>query len=204
MTDLRCPGGCVLAIVGSRLLQGNAEAERAIREVFEAHRPRHFVSGGAVGVDSMAEAEADRRGYPKTIHLPEQRNWNSYKKRDQLIANDAECLVRIYAAWATSYGSGWTADQAEKRGARVWRIRIGRGPQFVRRDDMSDKKTTGVPGPLVPDRTALPDPKDATTRGIPTGQPHDHPHTNTVEGLDSPEVEAHAPGRTTDGATNNP
>lgn len=67
---------------------------------------------------------------------------------------------------------------------------------------MDDKQTTGVPGPLVPDRTAVPDPEGVRTRG--TSGHQNHPHTNSVEGLDSPEVEAHAPGRTTDGATNNP
>jgi hypothetical protein len=129
VSEVECPGRCILAIVGSRALDGHPEAVRIIREVLEAHNPRHFVSGGAKGIDLMAEQEADRRGMQgaKTIHLPEQKGWKWYKARDQLIANDAECLVRIYAGWATSYGSGWTANQSELRGARVWRIKVGEG-----------------------------------------------------------------------------
>lgn len=124
-----CPGGCVLAVVGSTVLQGNVDAMRVIREAFERHNPRWFVSGGAVGVDSMAEYVANERGLTnfKTIHHPERRGWYWYKKRDRLIAQDAECLVRVYAGWGRTWGSGWTAREAERLGARVERIKIGEG-----------------------------------------------------------------------------
>lgn len=70
---------------------------------------------------------------------------------------------------------------------------------------MTDKPTTGIPGPLTPDRNAVPSPTGATTRDVPAAPLHpNHPHTNSAEGLTTPETEAHAPGRTTDGATNNP
>lgn len=124
-----CPGDCVLAIVGSQRMRGNPVAEQHIREAFDAHRPRLFVSGGEPsGIDLMAEEEADRRSIPKRIHLPKERNWPHYKARDLLIAQDAECLVRIFSGTAKTYGSGWTANEAEKRGARVWRIKVGEGP----------------------------------------------------------------------------
>lgn len=127
-----CPGGCVLAIVGSVALAGNDEAPKLVAEAFDTHRPRRIVSGGAAGVDSMAEDEGKRRGFREpdtmTIHRPRGKGWAYYKARDQLIANDAECLVRIFAGTARTYGSGWTANQAEKRGARVWRIKVGDGP----------------------------------------------------------------------------
>lgn len=128
--DAECPGHCVLAIVGSRILDGHPEVKHILAEVFDGHNPRHFVSGGAVGIDKMAEDEADRREmrHSKTIHLPERKSWYYYKKRDQLIADDSECLVRIYAGWATTWGSGFTAKEAERQGKRVWRIKVGDGP----------------------------------------------------------------------------
>lgn len=66
-----------------------------------------------------------------------------------------------------------------------------------------NKKTTGVPGPLPPDRSAIPDPGDVVTSApIEPVNPF-HKHTNTVEGLQDPEAEAKAPGRPTHGANNN-
>jgi hypothetical protein len=111
-------------------LKGNVAAMVHIRHIFDEHQPRWFVSGGAEGIDTMAEEEADRRGMQdkKTIHLPLQKGWRWYKARDLLIAQDAECLVRIFSGQARTYGSGWTANEAEKLGARVQRIKIGDGP----------------------------------------------------------------------------
>lgn len=68
---------------------------------------------------------------------------------------------------------------------------------------MNDKQATGVPGPFVPDRAAVPDPSKVRT-AMPDVETPDHKHTNTVEGLQDPEAEPMAPGRTTHGATNNP
>lgn len=66
-------------------------------------------------------------------------------------------------------------------------------------------KTNRTPGPLVPDRTAVPDPRDfRTSMPDPDAGRAPHPHTNDVDGLIAPEVEPMAPGRTTHGATNNP
>jgi len=67
---------------------------------------------------------------------------------------------------------------------------------------MGDKPTTGEPGPLVPDRNAVPPTDVAVTRDPSEMAPHKD--TNDPEGLTSPEVEAKAPGRSTHGATNNP
>lgn len=73
---------------------------------------------------------------------------------------------------------------------------------------MTEEKTTGQPGPLTPDRSAVPDSKEVVTSDAASPVPgpdetHPHKHTNSVAGLTSPEVEPKAPGRTTHGATNN-
>lgn len=65
-------------------------------------------------------------------------------------------------------------------------------------------KKTGQPGPLVPERTAVPDPDIVRTSEPDEGELPLHKHTNTVEGLQDPNTEPMAPGRTTHGATNNP
>lgn len=112
---------CVLAIVGSTYRHASPETigrvRAAIRATFDTHDPRGFVSGGADGVDSWAADEAYARGMTVVVeHKPKQRRWapNGFKDRNELIARDCEHLVRIYDPESKTYGSGWTADLAEK------------------------------------------------------------------------------------------
>lgn len=107
-----------LAIVGSTLLGGNAEAKRIIVEALDRYQPTVFVSGGASGVDTMAELEARLRGIPCTIFHPRNKRWApaGYKERNLAIAQNCDALVRISAAGATTYGSGWTRDRAKELG----------------------------------------------------------------------------------------
>lgn len=118
-----CMGGCVLAIVGSRILAGRRDAQALIEEIFHRHQPIWFVSGGADGIDIMAEREADKRGFEhkKSIHLPEKRTWYYFKKRDILIANESECLESIEGMDSRTHGAGWTAEYAQRVGKRVTR-----------------------------------------------------------------------------------
>lgn len=122
----RCPGECVLAIVGSRILKDRRDANEIIEAEFNRHSPRWFVSGGAPGIDTMAEDAANTRGYQKrkTIHLPLKRTWAEYQKRDRLIAGDSECLVSIEGRQSRTHGSAWTANEAIRLGRRVTRYVI--------------------------------------------------------------------------------
>jgi len=63
---------------------------------------------------------------------------------------------------------------------------------------------TNLSGGLVPNRTSVPNPQTETVRSDPEAGLPPHHDVNTVEGLDDPDAEAKAPGRTTHGATNNP
>lgn len=111
-----------LAIVGSTGLAGNADAERIIRELFDRYQPAKLVSGGAVGIDTMAAEEAKRRGIPASIFLPEVRRWDGggtaigFKQRNELIARACTRLARIVVRNSKTYGSGWTRDLAAKLG----------------------------------------------------------------------------------------
>lgn len=124
-----CPGGCILAIVGSLDFaygrageSGQDEAWSIINDVFERHRPRLFVSGGAMGIDSMAEAEADARDIQKKIHKPKVKRFHGkggYRERDIWIAEDCEHLARIAASTTKTWGSGFTAEHAISLGKQV-------------------------------------------------------------------------------------
>ena len=110
-------GGVKLAIVGSVLLAGNREAQCIIEQALDEWRPDVVISGGAKGIDSMAVAEARKRGIVCVEHLPKTREWaTGFAPRNRLIAQDCDALVRIVAQGAKTYGSGWTRDRAEEMG----------------------------------------------------------------------------------------
>jgi len=109
-----------LAIVGSRSLDGHPDALRVIRSVLDAHQARHValvvVSGGAVGIDRMAAAEARRRSLQVVEHLPAGAGWRHYRERNERIARDCDELVRIADPGSRTFGSGWTRDRARELG----------------------------------------------------------------------------------------
>lgn len=108
-----------LAIVGSTILQDDPRASMIINEVLDKYRPDVVVSGGARGIDSMAEAAAKLRGIPTEIHYPKVRAWaapGGFRDRNLVIARECDRLVRIVSQRSQTYGSGWTRDQAQALG----------------------------------------------------------------------------------------
>ena len=135
MSESRKAHECILAVVGStydRANRATVEAvQQAIREAFDRHDPRGFVSGGARGVDSWAAAEAYRRGMTASdVHeyLPLHKRWapQGFKDRNIIVATEAECLVRIYDPGSRTYGSGFTADRARELGRPVELVVVAR------------------------------------------------------------------------------
>lgn len=88
------------------------------------HRSVIVVSGGAEGVDSIAEGAArSLLYYEPEIHYPKNRRWgpDGFKDRNIIIAERCHQLVCIRSRQSTTYGSGWTSDYAEQLGKRVFR-----------------------------------------------------------------------------------
>ncbi len=116
-----------LAIVGSRTLHDNVDAAAAIAAVIKKHTPTVVVSGGAVGIDTMAKESALAAGIVVFEILPGVRQWDGpggYKERNARIVDNCDRLICIYDPDSETRGSGWTADLAEKRGIPVERIGI--------------------------------------------------------------------------------
>jgi predicted Rossmann fold nucleotide-binding protein DprA/Smf involved in DNA uptake len=110
----------LLALVGSVNIDHDQAFEignKAIKEL----NPRAIVSGGAQGVDTIAEELAVFWGLPCIVCKPAGRGWRYYEKRNRLIAEICDRLVRISSANTRTYGSGWTADRAEEMGKPVER-----------------------------------------------------------------------------------
>jgi predicted Rossmann fold nucleotide-binding protein DprA/Smf involved in DNA uptake len=115
-----------LAVVGSTRFPSRAareHAEHLINRAIDKLDPCLIVSGGAPGVDTLAERIAIVRGIPRSIHRPEHRRWkpDGFEARNRLIAEECTHLLRISSRTSLTYGSGWTANYAEKIGRVVSR-----------------------------------------------------------------------------------
>ena len=119
----------ILAIVGSVALQAGDQTKYAanlIKEALSAYDPELVISGGAAGIDTLGKELAERLGYAFEEFLPENNRWepNGFKARNTLIAEKCTHLLCIRTKQSTTYGSGWTADLAEKLGKHVWRFTV--------------------------------------------------------------------------------
>lgn len=119
-----------LAIVGTRVLahpQDRARAARSIEYSILVLRPDVIISGGAAGIDRIAELTAPDFGFTEEngkliVHRPTVKRFHGpggFRERDGVIAADCTHLLRIACRTATTYGSGWTADQAKRLGKTV-------------------------------------------------------------------------------------
>lgn len=115
-----------LAIVGSRELEGNNEAQRIIENVLRIVEPGTVVSGGATGIDTMAVETARKRDIAVFVFKPKNERWepNGYKKRNKKIAETCDALIRIVATTSDTYGSGWTRDKARDLGKPTLEFKV--------------------------------------------------------------------------------
>lgn len=113
-----------LAIVGSQRPNNERMARFLVRMAIHCFRPAKIVSGGAAGVDTLAEVGAGFYGIPFQAFLPKHQRWepDGFRDRNIQIAEACTHLVRI-ANWnSKTYGSGWTHDYARKIGKKVYQV----------------------------------------------------------------------------------
>ena len=124
-----------LAIVGSTCFTDTELHDQVVPIISKwvlEWRPEAIISGGAVGVDKMAAVAAvffshylDQK-IELIQFLPEHPRWEpeGYKDRNLKIAQECDLLLAIRSRWSRTYGSGWTADQAEQMGKEVVRVTL--------------------------------------------------------------------------------
>jgi len=117
-----------LAIVGSQEKWWPVGTYDQVLEIIQENldwvNPDLVVSGGSDGVDTWAVQLAEETGIPIREYLPQGRTWEYFKDRNKQIAGDCDKLLCIRSKVAGTYGSGWTADYAEKLGVIVRRVVI--------------------------------------------------------------------------------
>ncbi len=129
--------GVRLAVVGSAARDFTPRtavlARQRISLAIWRLRPEVVISGGCPkgGVDIWARDIAGVYGYTTSggdfvEHLPVHERWapDGYQARNALIAADCSHLLRVAARASRTYGSGWTADQAQRLGRLVVRQRL--------------------------------------------------------------------------------
>lgn len=119
----------VLGIVGSReMLQGQYDAAANLVDVILVSSAIKYdgditvISGGANGVDTLAEESALRLKLSFVKYEPTTNTWGGvggYKERNTKIALDSNILYCIQNLRAETYGSGWTYEEALRRGKVV-------------------------------------------------------------------------------------
>ena len=98
-----------VAIVGSRSIT-NADIAKAVPPDTEL-----IISGGASGIDTIAEKYADAHGIPKKIFYPD---YGLYGKsapliRDRIIVDSADLVIAFWDGHST--GTDYTISYAKKR-----------------------------------------------------------------------------------------
>lgn len=118
----------ILAIVGSTTF-ANPNWERIALAQIRAEvthydkPPAMIISGGADGIDKLAERYANEHGIDFRDFLPKYRRWEpeGFKARNMIVGATCTRLLAIRCILSRTYGSGWTADYAEKLGRPVRR-----------------------------------------------------------------------------------
>jgi len=111
----------ILAIVGSTYFNidkhGYHVASDFIGEYLIQNLPDELVSGGADGIDELAVFWATGLEIPYQEFLPVNKRWepDGYKSRNIQIVEACTRLIRISHHMASTYGSGWTTDYAERQ-----------------------------------------------------------------------------------------
>ena len=102
-----------VAVIGSRNIQ-KADLSRYLPA-----ETAMLISGGAVGVDTLAEEYAAQRGLPIRIFRP---NYALYGRKAPLVRNRqiVDCADLVIALWdGSSTGTVYTVNYAQERGVPV-------------------------------------------------------------------------------------
>lgn len=140
-------------IAGSRTINDPSLVEEAVRK--SGFKITEVISGGARGIDRLAEAWARRSNLPVRCFPAE---WNRYGKqaghlRNEQMADDAEGLIAVWDG--RSPGTGQMIKVAKKKGLKVFVL-----------SPKGDSLQKSVSRRVVYDRTFFPDSGEVEARAL--------------------------------------
>lgn len=111
---------CVIA--GSRTIRDISIVRRALKEAPFFASVSEIVSGGALGVDALAEIVAAELDLPCTIFLPDWKTFGAAAGpiRNRQMAKYAEALVLIWDK--KSLGSASMLREATRQNLSIWQV----------------------------------------------------------------------------------
>jgi len=127
----------ILAIVGSTVFHNdNLAASMAlglIVDFIKETKPEMIISGGAIGIDTIAKVSAENLFVPFKEYSPRNARWapDGYLARNKIIAITCTRLLCVRHFKSKTYGSGWTADYAESLHKSVVRKILTEDYEFV-------------------------------------------------------------------------
>lgn len=84
------------------------------------------ISGGAESVDKIAEQSARKLGLDTKIHLPAQKNWESYKARNLKIVDECDVLYCITVPTKTEKCYHHKPVQDHQKTAGCWTLEMAK------------------------------------------------------------------------------
>jgi len=127
------------AIVGSSKAKETTNVMKTLHNIIGQFNPKHdiFVSGGAKGIDSIAEDIATRLGFKTEICYPAYEGWEAYKVRNMTISNISQYLYCVVLKGNDEFcyhcksgthnrsGGCWTYEYARRiNHASVFRLEV--------------------------------------------------------------------------------
>jgi predicted Rossmann fold nucleotide-binding protein DprA/Smf involved in DNA uptake len=102
-----------LAIIGSRSIS-DVNLSEYIQE-----KPEYIVSGGAIGMDTIAEKWAMENGIKTIVFKPDYKKYGRCAplKRNHTIIENSHCVLAFWDG--KSKGTKYTIDLAQKQGKKV-------------------------------------------------------------------------------------
>ena len=119
--------GRILAIVGSRKFDDYDFICEKINENIDMSIIKSIISGGAIGVDKLAERFADDNGLPIKVLKPDYKKYKDRPKyapiaRNRIIAEECDVMIAFY--YDDSNGTKDAMTYAKSIGKEVIKIEL--------------------------------------------------------------------------------